>query len=389
MHQVWENRPWIQRVHPGMGYWDEGDQERSQEGNRAGRQNRGGRRLRFGMLGLGKRLRSNATACISTRFGHVQTIECLAISSPNQFIATLYTKAGKAEKVTTALVDSGASRNFINRKLVGEWGLPLITLENPKQVRTIDGSDIKSGKIWHRVELPIRIGSHQHTSSFLVCKLGEHPMVSGLCWLAKHNPTIDWESKELLFQSDFCKENCIPKTLHSAMEEPYEPLTEPLKEQIPEPYHEFLTVVGEEEFKALPPHRPYDIGIDLTEGAKLPMGPIYSMTPGESKSLRTYLDEELARGKIRTTKSPGGAPVMFVKKADGSLRLVVDYQKLNEVTIKDRHPLPRQDDLMEKLQRAKVFTKFDLRWGYNNIRVREGDEFKQRSGPNTEASNTS
>lgn len=299
-----------------MGIRDKGSKKGGQKGNRAGRQNRGGRGFRLRKLGFGKRLRSNATARVSTRFGHVQSIECLAISSSNQFIATLYTKAGKAEKVTTALVDSGASRNFINRKLVREWGLPLITLENPKQVRTIDGSDIKSGKIWHRVELPIRIGSHQHTSSFLVCELGEHPMVLGLRWLAKHNPTIDWESKELLFKSDFCKENCMPETLHSAMEEPYEPPTKPLEEQIPKSYHSFLTVFGEEEFKALPPHRPYDIGIDLTEGAKLPMGPIYSMTPGKSKSLRTYLDEELARGKIRPTKAPGGAPVMFVKKAD-------------------------------------------------------------------------
>jgi hypothetical protein len=67
---------------------------------------------------------------------------------------------------------------------------------------------------------------------------------------------------------------------------------------------------------------------------------------------------------------------MFVKKADGSLRLVVDYWKLNDVTIRDRHPLPRQDDLMEKLQRAKIFTKFDLQRGYNNIRVCQRDEFK-------------
>src|SRR6201992_416543 len=67
---------------------------------------------------------------------------------------------------------------------------------------------------------------------------------------------------------------------------------------------------------------------------------------------------------------------MYVKKADGSLRLVVDYWKLNALTIKDRYPLPRQDDLMEKLMRAKIFTKLDLRWGYNNVRVREGDEYK-------------
>lgn len=145
---------------------------------------------------------------------------------------------------------------------------------------------------------------------------------------------------------------------------------------IPAQYTEFKGVFGEEEFKVLPPHCTYDIAIDLTEGAQLPTGPVYSMTPSESKSLKTHLDEELRNGKIRVTKAPGGASVMFVNKHDGSLRLVVDYRKLNAVTIKDKHPLPRQDDLINKLQSAKIFTKLDLRWGYNNVRIKEGDEYK-------------
>lgn len=201
-------------------------------------------------------------------------------------------------------------------------------------------------------------------------------MVLGLRWLTKHNPQIKWDTRKITFNSNYCQRNCNPpETLNSAMEEPHEG-TSKLPEQIPKAYHEFLRVFGEEEFKALPPHRPYDIGIDLAKDAKLPMGPIYSMTPSESKALREVLDEELRNGKIRPTKAPGGAPVMFVKKADGNLRLVVDYRKLNEITVKDKHPLPRQDDLMEKLQRAKIFTKLDLRWGFNNIRIREGDEVK-------------
>jgi hypothetical protein len=67
---------------------------------------------------------------------------------------------------------------------------------------------------------------------------------------------------------------------------------------------------------------------------------------------------------------------MFVKKADGSLRLVVDYRRLNDITKKNVYPLPRQDDLMAQLQGAKIFTKLDLRWGYNNVRIKEGDEYK-------------
>ncbi|KAF8761059.1 hypothetical protein RHS01_00629 [Rhizoctonia solani] len=145
---------------------------------------------------------------------------------------------------------------------------------------------------------------------------------------------------------------------------------------LPSQYHEFAQVFGEEEFKVLPPHREYDIAIDLVPGAKLSPGPIYGMTDAESKALKQHIEEELATGKIRPSTSSAGAPVMFVKKADGSLRLVVDYRKLNDVTHKNVYPLPRQDDLMAKLRHAKMFTKLDLRWGYNNVRIKEGDEWK-------------
>jgi hypothetical protein len=100
------------------------------------------------------------------------------------------------------------------------------------------------------------------------------------------------------------------------------------------------------------------------------------MTELESQTLKKWIDEELSTGKIRRSESEAGAPVMFVKKADGSLRLVVDYRRLNEVTKKNVYPLPRQDDLMAQLQGAKIYTKLDLHWGYNNVRIKEGDEYK-------------
>jgi hypothetical protein len=99
------------------------------------------------------------------------------------------------------------------------------------------------------------------------------------------------------------------------------------------------------------------------------------MTELESQVLKQWIDEELATRKIRRSESEAGAPVMFVKKADGSLQLVVDYRCLDEVTKKNVYPLPRQDDLIAQLQGAKIFTKLDLRWGYNNVRIKEGDEY--------------
>lgn len=201
-------------------------------------------------------------------------------------------------------------------------------------------------------------------------------MVLGLRWLSKHNPTVNWTSRSPHFNSPYCKDNCLVEQGHRVIKEPYESPSKDIREEIPEQYHQFLKVFGAEEFKELPPHRKYDIAINLVEGATLPTGPIYSMTPAESKSLKELTTEEEKNGKIRRTEAPRGAPVMFVKKADGSLRLVVDYRKLNLLTIKDKHPLPRQDDLMEKLRGAKIFTKLDLRWGYNNVRVKEGNEYE-------------
>jgi hypothetical protein len=83
--------------------------------------------------------------------------------------------------------------------------------------------------------------------------------------------------------------------------------------------------------------------------------------------LKEYLGNEEKAGKIRKSYSSVGAPVMFAEKADGSLYLVVDYRRLNNITIKNRHPLPLQEELIEKLKHAKVFTKLDLCSGYNNF----------------------
>ena len=89
-----------------------------------------------------------------------------------------------------------------------------------------------------------------------------------------------------------------------------------------------------------------------------------------------WIDEQLAKGYIRESKSPAAAPVFFIKKKDGSLRLVVDYRRLNAITIKNRYPLPLTQELIDQLIGAKVFSKLDLRWGYNNVRIQEGDQWK-------------
>jgi hypothetical protein len=120
------------------------------------------------------------------------------------------------------------------------------------------------------------------------------------------------------------------------------------------------------------------MAIDLQPDAKAPWGPIYALSTAELRTVREYLDENLAKGAIRPSKSPAGAPILFVKKKDGSLRPCVDYRGLNEVTIKNRCPLPLIGEMLQQVGQAKarIFTKIDLRAAYNLVRIRKGDEWK-------------
>ncbi|GJY56601.1 putative nucleotidyltransferase, ribonuclease H [Tanacetum coccineum] len=123
----------------------------------------------------------------------------------------------------------------------------------------------------------------------------------------------------------------------------------------------------------LRPAREIEFGIELIPGAEPISKAPYRMAPVELKELKEQLQEMLENGFIRPSVSPWGAPVLFVKKKDGSMRLCIDYRELNRITIRNRYPLPRIDDLFDQLQGAKYFSKIDLRSGYHQLRVREQD----------------
>ena len=145
---------------------------------------------------------------------------------------------------------------------------------------------------------------------------------------------------------------------------------------IPQEYHEFADVFSKGRADSLPPHRPYDLKINLEDGATPPFGPIYSLSQSELTALREFIDEHLSIGFIRPTRSPCGAPVLFIKKKDGSLRLCVDFRGLNRITKKDRYPIPLTADLLDAPRKARIYTKIDLRHAYHLVRIAEGDEWK-------------
>ena len=128
-----------------------------------------------------------------------------------------------------------------------------------------------------------------------------------------------------------------------------------------------------DDLPGIPPHKEIEFGIDLLTDTQSISIPPYRMAPAELKELKEQLKDLLDKGFIRPSVSPWGAPVLFVRKKDGSLRMCIDYRQLNKVTIKNKYPLPRIDDLFDQLQGASYFSKIDLRSGYHQLKVRECD----------------
>jgi hypothetical protein len=145
---------------------------------------------------------------------------------------------------------------------------------------------------------------------------------------------------------------------------------------VPMTLHEYADVFSETTFNSLPKCHKWDHAIELEREPSPGFQKVYPMTPTEEMEMDAFLEEALATGHIRQSKSPLGAPIFFIKKKDGKLHFIQDYRALNTITRKNRYPLPLIDNLIHRLKGMHYFTKLDVRWGYNNVHIREGDEWK-------------
>src|ERR1700678_4264630 len=150
----------------------------------------------------------------------------------------------------------------------------------------------------------------------------------------------------------------------------------PIEKLVPEEYHEYLDVFDEEKANRFPEERSWDHKIEIKEGFEPKLFKSYNLTPEEQIEQDKFIKENLEKGYIRPSQSPMASPFFFVKKKDGKLRPCQDYRYLNDFTIKNAYPLPLISEIMDKLKGAKYFTKLDVRWRYNNIRIKKGDEWK-------------
>jgi len=151
---------------------------------------------------------------------------------------------------------------------------------------------------------------------------------------------------------------------------------EEAKKMVSEKFHLWIKVFGKKQSERMPMRKVWDHAIDVKKRFVPRKGKVYLLLREEREKVREFIWEQLRKGYIWPSKSLQMAPVFFVGKKDGKKRMVQNYRYLNEWTIKNNYPLPLISDVLENLGTKKVFTMMDLRWGYNNVRIKEGDEWK-------------
>ena len=285
------------------------------------------------------------------------------------------------------LFDSGVSHSFIAASAVIELGLEVKTLEELLYVSSPLGIRARIGMICIGCELEILRTLLK--VDLRIMDMSEFDVILGMDWMTAYRVIIDCERRRVtaytqdgtrvVFQGD--KHDILPQTVYESrcqgqlagwlasltLEDEERPDLD-----LPRVVCEYVDVFSEE-IPGLPPQRVIDFGIELHPGTSpISMTP-HRMAPVKLQELRVQLQELLDKGFIRPSTSPWGALVLFAKKKDKTLRLCIDYRQLNRVTIKNWYPLPKIDDLFDKLRGARVYSKIDLRTGYHQLRVREID----------------
>jgi transposase InsO family protein len=307
-----------------------------------------------------------------------------------------------------ALLDSGSQANYISGPALFKAGLKPRSKETPYPLHVANGAEMPGEPvIKHEVETKISVQGYHTEQTLDVFGLAAHDIILGLPWLRKVNPRIDWENRTLSFENQDDTTDSKPtrrqrstvdekkysynltstkthsttrmvdldnRGRHTDMSRVLEKRVPP---DIPEQYKEFEKLFQEELGPAaLPKHKPWDHEIKLIPGKEPGFQPIYKLSEKELEVLKEYIDTMLKKGFIRRSESPAGYPVLFVPKKNGKLRPCIDYRKLNDMTIKNRYPLPNIGELRDRLAHANVFTALDLRGAYNLIRMKEGEEWK-------------
>ena len=346
--------------------------------------------------------------------------EAVFIPKERQIKIPVFIKSAVLHSTSNALLDSGATDNFISPLVITRFNIPTYQLPKPKKVRNVDGTPNSIGPMTHAANLEIQHNDDIIRLCFLIANLGSDSILLGMPFFAAFNPDINWTSgtfqgSVIAFTSD--AEQWTPEINEQTLNY-YNPEIEDedlndfdfdyipsnerdivqlgrtttatelaikaqdktlrtWQEQVPKAYHKFKHVFSDKESQRFPEPRPWDHAIDLLPDAPSTLNcKIYPLPHGQQEELDKFLNEHTRKGYICRSNSPYASPFFFIKKKNGKLRPVQDYRRLNEYTVKNTYPLPLIKELIIQLINKKWFTKLDIRWGYNNIRIKDGDQWK-------------
>ncbi|GJU80890.1 putative reverse transcriptase domain-containing protein [Tanacetum coccineum] len=301
-------------------------------------------------------------------------------------------------RCASILFDTGADRSFVSTQFSTLINIAPTTLDHGYNVELADGRII-----WVNTVLlgcTLNFLNHPFHVDLMPVEMGTYDVIIGMDWLTKYQAVIDcakkivripFGSEILIFHGDgsrnkrgtrlniisctktqkYLLKGCHVFLAHITVKETGD---KSKKKQLQDvPIVKNFPEVFPEDLPGLPHTRQVEFHIDLVPGAAPVARAPYRLAPSEMKELADQLQELSDKGFIRPSSSPWGAPVLFVKKKDGSLRMCIDYRELNKLTVKNRYPLPRIDDLFDQLQGSSVYSKIDLRSGYHQLRVREED----------------
>ena len=283
-------------------------------------------------------------------------------------------------------MDLGCTHTGIDEQLVKDKKIPTKPINFSFEVFNADST--KNREVTKVVPLEIKIDRHTEQLEAVVTDLDGMHMFLGHDWLVKYNPEVNWKNGTIQFTR--CPGHCTMKhediwfnTRRQMATDKTEQNNgkvgkEPNKtnpEDLPDYIQPFTHLFNKKKFEKLLERQEWDHKINLMEEVLKELNAkTYTMTLKEEEALNQWLDKQLKAGLIVESKSRYVALCFYIPKKDGSLRLVQDYRKFNQIMIKNKMSLPLIGEVINKLKEAKYFNKLDLIWGYNNVWIKEGDK---------------
>nr|GEX94138.1 hypothetical protein [Tanacetum cinerariifolium] len=293
-------------------------------------------------------------------------------------------------RYATTLFNSGADNSFVSTKFSTLIVIEPVELDTFYDVELADEKVVSTNNVL--IGCTFNLLNHSFPIDLMIIELGSFDIIIGMDWLSRYDAAILYgkrkvriplEGKTLVIEGN--RNNSRLKIVSYIKGRKYIKndcelfLAQVTKQGSKEKRLEDVSIIRDfpkvfpDELPRLPQPRQVEFRIDLIPGAAPVARAPYRLAPSEMKELSEQLRELSEKGFIRPNSSPWGAPVLFVKKKDGSFRMRIDYRELNKLMIKNRYPLPRIDDLFDQPQGSSVYSKIDLRSGYHQLHIREED----------------